>query len=400
MESRTYDQAVSDIMERFARKTGMISSGHKPQRYLWTDAFAVCNFLELHCRTRQTRYLDLALDLVNQVHEILGKHRGDDIRTGWISGLAEPEVRRHPTAGGLRIGKKMGERKRDQAYDEQLEWDRDGQYYHYLTKWMHALHQVSARTNDPSYNRWAYELAKKAHAAFGHQDASGALKRLYWKMSIDLTYPLVSSMGHHDPLDGFVTFHEINWQSASQFGAETPCNLAIEIAELSKMCKQSSWVTADALGLGGLLFDAYRVLQMTAKQNGLIDHNILMALLKSSCQGLQVFLNHNNVRSDANARLAFRELGLAIGLHAVANMSAMLENIPTLGDDPRVQGMLQTLLTIAPLAETIEAFWLSPKNRKCESWLAHEDINMVMLATSLAPGGFLELKQSNQSDAS
>ncbi len=32
---------------------------------------------------------------------------------------------------------------------------------------------------------------------------------MYWKMSIDLTRPLVSSMGQHDPLDGFITYNEI-----------------------------------------------------------------------------------------------------------------------------------------------------------------------------------------------
>jgi len=36
-----------EIMLEFAYETG-ISSNLKPRRYLWTDAFAVCNFLELY----------------------------------------------------------------------------------------------------------------------------------------------------------------------------------------------------------------------------------------------------------------------------------------------------------------------------------------------------------------
>jgi hypothetical protein len=41
--------------------------------------------------------------------------------------------------GGLRIGKPLKERGANEPIDESLEWDRDGQYFHYLTKWMHAL---------------------------------------------------------------------------------------------------------------------------------------------------------------------------------------------------------------------------------------------------------------------
>jgi hypothetical protein len=52
----------------------------------------------------------------------------------------------HPTRGGLRIGKQLPERRPGEPYDPQVEWDRDGQYFHYLTKWMHALDQASSRT--------------------------------------------------------------------------------------------------------------------------------------------------------------------------------------------------------------------------------------------------------------
>jgi hypothetical protein len=39
----------------------------------------------------------------------------------------------------------------------------------------------------------------------------------------------------------------------------------------------------------------------------------------------------------------------------------------------------------------IENFWLEPKSRESETWTAHHDINRVMLATSLAPDGFLKI---------
>ncbi len=44
-----------------------------------------------------------------------------------------------------------------------------------------------------------------------------------------------------------------------------------------------------------------------------------------------------------------------------------------------------------PLSEIIEKFWLERKNREASSWTQHRDINMVMLATSLAPDGYLTL---------
>jgi len=188
---------VREIMTEFANQTGLLPATKSPRRYLWTDAFAVCTFLELYRQTNDEKYKNLALRLVDQVHSILGRHREDDPRTGWISGLDEEGGKIYPTKGGLRIGKEMEERRSTDPFDEQLEWDRDGQYYHYLTKWMHALNRVSRVTGDLIYNTLAMELAKTAHARFTYIPSSGGQKRMYWKMTIDLSYPLVESMGHH-----------------------------------------------------------------------------------------------------------------------------------------------------------------------------------------------------------
>ncbi|MDD5167966.1 MAG: hypothetical protein PHN75_04045, partial [Syntrophales bacterium] len=198
-----------DLMMEFAEETGLSGDHRPPRRYLWTDAFAVCNFLELHRQTGDVKYMKLALLLVDQVHNVLGRHRADEVRTGWISGLSDGEGRLHPTQGGLRIGKAMNERMPGEPFDERLEWDRDGQYYHYLTKWMHALYRVGLVTKDAEYYRWAMELAKAVHAKFVYRSSSGGPKRMYWKMSIDLSRPLVPSMGHHDPLEGLITYSEL-----------------------------------------------------------------------------------------------------------------------------------------------------------------------------------------------
>ena len=167
MKQNGLPSLVREIMIEFTTLTGLLPTGEvQPRRYLWTDAFAVCNFLELYRHTGDETYQQLALRLVDQVHRVLGRHREDDPRTGWISGLDEHEGSMHPTKGGLRIGKEMNERRPADPVDERLEWDRDGQYYHYLTKWMHALNRVSRVTRDATYNRWAIELAKTAHAGF------------------------------------------------------------------------------------------------------------------------------------------------------------------------------------------------------------------------------------------
>jgi hypothetical protein len=142
------------LMDEFAKATGLLGN-LSPRRYLWTDAYAVDNFLCLHRATGSDQYLQTAIELVNQVHHILGRHRADDRRTGWLSGLADDEGAQHPTCGGLRIGKRLPERTPEAPFDDRLEWDRDGQYFHYLTKWMQALHCVSRATGEPRYLKWA-----------------------------------------------------------------------------------------------------------------------------------------------------------------------------------------------------------------------------------------------------
>jgi len=236
--------ASDALMENFLIKT-TAKEGERGTRYLWTDAFAVCNLLGFYRRTNNKKHLNDAISLVDQVHTVLGQHRPDDTlgRTGWISGLDDSEGRKHPTRGGLRIGKPRNERQASQAPDERLEWEQDGQYFHYLTKWMHALDAMSRVTGNTVYSDWAIELAQSVHARFVYEPGGGAIhatkgpsKRMFWKMSIDLrcvslcrnivlfrsiiylcvscyllvnSRPLVTSMGHHDPLDGLISYAQL-----------------------------------------------------------------------------------------------------------------------------------------------------------------------------------------------
>jgi hypothetical protein len=382
---------VRKIMMDFARETGLSPPLKSLRRYLWTDAFGVCNFLGLYHQTGEGTYLDLALQLVDQVHDTLGRHREDDSRTGWISGLNEERGRMHPTQGGLRIGKELNERGFRDSFDEGLEWDRDGQYYHYLTKWMHALNCVSRSTGDLKFNTWAVELAKTAHARFVYALPSDGPKRMYWKMSIDLSRPLVLSMGQHDPLDGFVTYNELQETITKDPEKSKEIDLRNEIFDIANICGGKNWVTDDPLGIGSLLFDACRLAQLIVR-GSLEKNSLLKTLLESSLIGLDSFMKENPLKLPAGYRLAFRELGLSIGLRAIEKIQGLIEQKSgPLWKKDSLHSLLKTLSRYLGLREMIETFWLEGKNRESDSWIEHCDINGVMLATSLAPDGFLNL---------
>lgn len=379
---------VKNIMIDFAGSTGLEPVSDHPKRYLWTDAFAVCNYLELFNQTDDKQYLDLALRLVDQVHHILGKHREDDSRSGWISGLTGQEAEMHPTIGGLRIGKKLNERKPSDPIDQRLEWDQDGQYYHYLTKWMHALNKVSKTTEDPEYVKWAVELAQTAHKGFTYLQSNGEQKIMYWKMSIDLSYPLVPSMGQHDPLDGFVTYNELQI-AAQDFKKSNIPKLKREISEMADICRGMNLATNDPLGIGGLLFDATRVSQFIMKENA--DYNNLLELiLTSALIGIISFIGSKPLTIPPQYRLAFRELGLSIGLKGIKELQKWINEHMFKRDNSTAE-LISSIIDHTSFGEEIENFWTQKQNWQLESWKEHREINMVMLATSLAPGQFLTI---------
>jgi hypothetical protein len=382
---------VREIMVDFARLTGLSPADHHPLRYLWTDAFAVCSYLELFSRSKDVAYMDLALLLIDQVHHVLGRHRADDSRSGWISGSDEQEGERHPTQGGLRIGKKLPERKAGQLPNERLEWDRDGQYYHYLTKWMHALNCAGQVTGDPTYIIWGLELAQAAHAGFTYRPTFGRGKRMHWKMSIDLAYPLVASMGQHDPLDGFVTYCELAAAASRDFGRSSLPNLRSEIAEMAEICQGLFLATDDPLSIGGLLFDGWRAAQLMMLGQ-IKSSSLLEKVLDSALIGLDAFAKERTLEDPAGFRLAFRELGLSIGLSAVEKLARWIEECQGLfSRRGMLRGQIEELREYAPLKEKIEQFWMDDGNRRSNTWLEHQEINMVMLATSLAPERFLTI---------
>jgi len=368
-------------MDRFADLTGLTGKA-PPRRYLWTDAFAVCNFVGLYRETGNDRYLQLALTLVDQVHEVLGHHRPDDARSGWISGLSAEEGARHPTRGGLRIGKKLNERQPFERPDPRLEWDQDGQYFHYLTKWLRALDCVGRETGERRYLQWAVDLAIVAHRSFTYETFPGGPKRMVWKMSIDLSRPLVESMGHHDPLDGLITCLEL--RTSTGLPAVDTNGLDAAITDFTQMCGQARWATDDPLGIGGLLDDAMRLAQLVLMR-GAQRRGLLVQLLRDAESSLHLFARSPLLEAPADRRLPFRELGLSIGLRGLPWIAEQATH------DPELTDLTQALLAYEPLADRIESVWSESSRQRSHTWVEHGDINMVMLATSLAPEGFLRL---------
>jgi hypothetical protein len=384
------DEAIA-LMTNYAERTGLTSEQPR-RRYLWTDAFAVCNYLGLARASGKQGYTERALQLVDQVHHTLGRHRDDDRRSGWISGLGKHDGERHPTRSGLRIGKGLPERDPREPFDEHLEWDRDGQYFHYLTKWMHALDQVTRSTEQPRFNAWARELAHSAFEAFTYLPSPAREpRRMHWKMSIDLTRALVPSMGQHDPLDGYISNLQLRATAAALPQPAVGPNLEDETRQYAAMLKRGELATADPLGLGGLLIDAYRVQQLM-QQGAQPDAQLLKRLLDAALTGLQYYVQSGELQLPAKHRLAFRELGLAIGLHAVERMhQAASHESRHAATSPRLRAQLQVLMQYLPLRDEIEAIWRDPEQQRTATWTEHQDINEVMLATSLAPDGFLVL---------
>jgi len=97
---------------------------------------------------------------------------------------------------------------------------------------------------------------------------------------------------------------------------------------------------------------------------------LIQNLSRDALDGLQRFIASPTLAYPATARLAFRELGLAISLRQT-DPARMLISDQDLAAE------------LGRLAENIETFWMHESNQLQASWQDHLDINRVMLATCL-----------------
>jgi len=265
-------------------------------RYLWTDAFGVCNFISLARETGLAHYLDQADALIGNVHTILGRDR--------IGNRLPNATDEEPLKGGLRIGK---------VHDEDHP-DGDGQYFHYLTKWAFALNCMSVARNDEKYNLLAVQLIKAIHPRFVSL-RSTARPRISWKMSVDLSRPMVPSEGNLDPMDGFVTYRLVQQVRGDE------SVLREEIEEMKRIvdAKWQRYASDDPLDLGEALWIAHWY-----PTEAWAAH-----IARRSMQAIDYLFTASLFKLPHSRRLAFREFGTALGLrvHPLAQTSEWQQRV-------------------------------------------------------------------------
>jgi hypothetical protein len=195
--------------------------------YLWTDSFGVLTMISLWKATHDGKYLALSKQLVHSVHETLGRTRDGRSR---LPGATDD----NPMLGGLRIGKTEGSGP-----------DGDGQYHHYLTLWMFALNRLARASNEMRYNDLAISLARAIHPRFLVNTSSGT-PAMVWKISMDMSRPLVFSQGNLDAVTGYVVYRLL------QATSDTPSCLASEIDDYKRIMDSHGppHVSSDTLDLG------------------------------------------------------------------------------------------------------------------------------------------------------
>lgn len=254
-------------------------------RYLWTDAFGVCNYLTLYKETSDELYLRQAVALVNAVHGSLGFERDGKKRLGNASAD-------RPCVGGLRIGKPKA---------EGGGMSDDGQYFHYLTKWMFALNRMFLVTKEAKYRDWSVDLAEAAHRSFVRNG------RMFWKMSIDLSHPLVNSEGGLDSYDGLAMYKIIQQSSGSDK------TLQNEIHDMQQLVntRYPRYRTNDTLDAGEALWlSSWFPQESWAK-----------ALKSKAAEAVEKLWQSKEFEGKPAYRLAFREFGTTTGVQLHADMS-------------------------------------------------------------------------------
>ncbi len=111
--------------------------------------------------------------------------------------------------------------------------------------------------------------------------------------------------------------------------------LTSAIADMADICQGMSIATDDPLGIGGLLSDSMRIAQLTIKRGSAYD-NLLESLLGSGLRGVDYFKRGGSLELPAGYRLAFRELGLSIGLSAAEFLPVLVKENPLLFRDSDV----------------------------------------------------------------
>lgn len=381
-----FQQAMESVYGNFTditepeRWTPPPESGGHRGRYLWTDAFGVINLLTMHKeysragddKSKDGRYLVLARRLIETVHDVLGRTRDGRSR---LPGATDET----PLGGGLRIGK-----------TDDLGPDCDGQYHHYLTMWMFALNRMAMASGDMNYNRQAVQLARAIHPKF-FVDRKAARPRMIWKMSMDLSRPLVNSEGNLDPIDGYVTFRLL--QSTASAAGDGDDILEEEIADYRRVMdrKGEHFVSQDPLDLGMTLWTAHwfskteswalRLVTRCFEQLCGFNLGLLLPHIGLGYQNTltaftadDLFEINRYLERSIRFRLAFREFGTCMGLQCESEQTTEKDravDFKTWSD--------AIIVAWDPYMELSASAGLTPADLR--------PITRVMYASALIPGG-------------
>ena len=112
------------------------------------------------------------------------------------------------------------------------------------------------------------------------------------------------------------------------------------------------------------------------------EERLVSDLLADAAAGLEAYLSQEPLRAPASHRLAFRELGLAVGLSTLPAIAAQAERSPSLRSV--IEPHLTSLMELRNIGPQVVEFWADPEHQAVPTWQDHRDINEVMLATALA----------------
>lgn len=221
------------------------------------DAFGVCNYLSLYKALGDEKYLREAEDVVQKVYNVLGRKKG------------------------LRIGEAP---------------DRDGQYFHYLTKWLFALNELAKIK--PEYHAKAVELVKQVHPHFVIPRGG-----VIWKMKEDLSGPYPGyGLGGLDHYAGYTVYKLID-----------PKALSSEIGDMWDLIQihYKTFSCTQDLGLGDMLWDCHFNLDEEWAQE--VSKKCIFTLNKMWKKD-GYFMR--DVKWERDTILAFGNFGVSVGLQA------------------------------------------------------------------------------------
>jgi len=264
------DEPMSDI-DWVLRKLEWLRAARiwpNGQRYLWTDAFGVVLLVSLHRALGKPRYLIEAEWLVGEVERVLGRARG------------------------IRIGEAI---------------DRDGQYYHYLAKWIFALTRLGAIR--PMYRERALELVREIHEPFIRRGVG-----VVWKMKEDLSGPYPGfGLGGLDAFDGYVAYRLLDERALAG-----PIR---DMREIMDIAYPEMHITQD-LALGMMLWLCH---VFPGEQWARVQRSRCLATLdRMWIDPPGYFCREPHAR---RIKFAFTNFGVSLGLQAVGEMKDRVQRL-------------------------------------------------------------------------